>query len=232
MDSLQEIHKVALTELGKRMSLDPVSLKYPFPERPLRALGLIKIDGEVYCSERFSRVVLLKVDFPFYFSVRNIFLFPKKEYNLPFFTLDIVFKGKKRLIVMDVHRTEKGEFSEDTALLEKLFKAKNKYSALLAEPAKLESDIKTFFSKAVCLVNIAGEQDDDFLNIFNEYLDIFLNAVENASPLSGNALEKAERAFQEYLITWAVEDPGVKVNKILFGQKGGIARGLDIFFGR
>ena len=81
-------------------------------------------------------------------------------------------------------------------------------------------------------MNIAREQDDEFLNIFNEYLDIFLNAVEKASPLFGNALEKAERAFQEYLNTWAVEDPGVKVNKILFGQKGGIARGLDIFFGR
>ena len=141
MGSLQEIHKVALTELGKRISLDPVSLKYPFPERPARALGLIKIDGEVYSSERFSRVVLLKVDFPFYFSVRNIFLFPKKDYNLPFFTLDIVFKGKTRLIVMDVHRTEKGHVSADKALLEKLIKVKNKYSALLAETAKLESDI-------------------------------------------------------------------------------------------
>jgi hypothetical protein len=48
MDNLMDIHTIAQTELSKRFNLEPVKLKHPFPERPIRALGLMKIDGEVF----------------------------------------------------------------------------------------------------------------------------------------------------------------------------------------
>ena len=54
MESLKEIHNIALPELKKKFTLDPVSLKYPFPERPLRTLGLVRINGDVFSSEKFS----------------------------------------------------------------------------------------------------------------------------------------------------------------------------------
>ena len=43
MRHLRETQSIALTELKKRFTLNPVSLKYPLPERSLRALGMIKI---------------------------------------------------------------------------------------------------------------------------------------------------------------------------------------------
>ena len=48
MADLMDIHSRAQAEMRKRYELKPVSLKHPFPERPLRALGLMKIDGEVF----------------------------------------------------------------------------------------------------------------------------------------------------------------------------------------
>jgi hypothetical protein len=56
--------------------------------------------------------------------------------------------------------------------------------------------------------------------------------VENATPLSGDALEQAKKGSEEYLKTVLDHDPGVKTYKILFGKKGGVARALDIFFDR
>jgi len=71
MESLKEIHSIALPELKKRFPLNPVSLKYPFAERPLRTLVLVKTDGAVFSSEEFTRVLFLKIDFPVYLTEIN-----------------------------------------------------------------------------------------------------------------------------------------------------------------
>ena len=39
MTSLMDIHSIVQEELRKRYVLEPVKLKHPFPERPVRALG-------------------------------------------------------------------------------------------------------------------------------------------------------------------------------------------------
>ena len=69
MADLFDIHDIAIERIKKRVSLEPVDLKYPFPVRPPRMLGLMKIDGEVFSSDKMSRTVFLKVGFPFYFTV-------------------------------------------------------------------------------------------------------------------------------------------------------------------
>ncbi len=54
------IHDETFTELNRRYQLSGVDLKHPFPERPWRMLGLLKFDGEAYCTERFVRALFLK----------------------------------------------------------------------------------------------------------------------------------------------------------------------------
>ena len=44
-DQLKDIHLHFIDKITSRYNLKQVSLKHPFPERPLRALGIIKIDG-------------------------------------------------------------------------------------------------------------------------------------------------------------------------------------------
>jgi hypothetical protein len=92
--------------------------------------------------------------------------------------------------------------------------------------------IQSVFSRAVCQVKIAQELDDRALSLFREYLGVFMDLVEQATPLTGEKLERAKSAFEEYLKTVIDHDPGFKGYKMLFGEKKGVDRALNIFFDR
>ncbi len=232
METLKEIHRIALAELNKRFSLNTVPLKYPFPERSLRTLGLVKSDGDVFSSEKFSRVVLMRINLPVYLSVRSIFLRPRMELDLPVFSSETVITGKKRMFLVDMHRTGETTGHDDSALFDKLIKIRDRYPDLLKNRKTQQGEIQSVFSKAVCQVKIREDLDEQAISIFREYLEVFSEMVEKSTPLSGEALDKAKHAFEGYLKTVVDHDPGVKGYKMLFGEKGGVTRALDIFFDR
>jgi len=230
MESLKDIHPIAIAKLKKSFTLNPVPLKYPFPERPARALGLAKVDGDIFSAEKFSRVVFFRLDLPVYMAVRSIFLRPRMEFDMPIFTAEIVVTGKKRMFMIDIHRTGESSKHDDSALFDKLIKIRDRYPALLETKTTLNSEIQSVFSKAVCQVKITEDLDEQALSLFREYLEVFSEMVEKAVPLSGEALDKAKDAYTGYLKTVIDHDPGVKGYKMLFGKEGGTTRALDIFF--
>lgn len=232
MKSLKEVHSLGQSMLKKRFTLNPVPLKYPFPERPLRTLGLVKADGDVFSSEKFSRLVFFRLKFPFYLAVRSIFLRPRMELDLPIFTCEIVIMGKKRMFMLDIQRTGESKGHDDSELTDRLIKIRDRYPALLEKKTKLNDEIQSTLSKAACQVRITEERDAQALDLFSEYLEIFAEMVEKATPLSGNVLDQARQAFEGYLKTMVDHDPGVKGYKMLFGKEGGFTRALDIFFDR
>ena len=232
MASLRDIHPIAQAELQNKFPLTPVSLKYPFPERPLRTLGLVKVDGEIFSSEKLSRAVFFRLNLPVYMAVRSIFIRPRMEFDLPVFSCETVITGKKRMFILDIHRTGENTEHDDSALFEKLIKIREGYPDLLREKTTTGGEIETVFSKAICQVKITEERDDQALNLFREYFEVFTNLVEKATPLSGAALEKARTAFEGYLTTVVDHDPGFKGYKMLFGKEGGVDRALNIFFDR
>ena len=83
MSKLMNIHPIVQEEIRKYFDLKPVQLKHPLPERPVRALGLMDIDGEVFSSDRLLRAVFIRPQLPVYFAVRSMFLRPRVEYDLP-----------------------------------------------------------------------------------------------------------------------------------------------------
>ena len=232
MARLREIQTIALAELKKRFALNPVSLKYPLPERSIRALGLIKIDGEVFSSEKFSRIVLMKVSLPFYFSASSTFILPIPEFGLPLFDAETILMGKKRIIMVDIQGRGRSAMLDDSPMYDRLIKIRDRYPSLLEKKVTQLGEIQSVFSRAACQGKITEEKDEQTLNLFREYLEVFLEMAENAIPLSGDALEQAKNGSEEYLKTVLDHDPGVKTYKILFGKKGGVARALDIFFDR
>jgi hypothetical protein len=232
MERLKEINNIALPELKKRFALNPIPLKYPFPERPLRTLGLVRTDGDVFSSEKFSRVLFLKIDFPFYLAVRSVFLRPRIELDLPAFDCEIVIMGKRRIFLVDINKTEINTEYDNSELFDKLIKIKDRYPALLDKAKKPRRAIQGALSRAACLVKITEDEDEQALLIFREYLEVFSEMVEKATPLSKDALEKAKQAFEIYLATLVDHDPGFQGYKMLFGKKGGETRALDLFFDR
>ena len=232
MVSLKEIHNFALPELKKRFALDPVSLKYPFPERPLRTLGLVRINGDVFSSERFSRAVFLRIDLPVYLAVRSVFLRPRLELDLPAFDCEIVIMGKKRIFLVDINKTELDTGYDNSPLFDRLIKIKERYPALLEKTIKPKGALKNVLSRAACHVKITEDEEEQALFIFREYLKVFSEIVEKATPLSKDALDQAKQAFERYLETLVDHDPGFKGYRLLFGKKGGETRAFDLMFDR
>lgn len=231
MAGLIDIHPIIIEDMKKRFDLKPVSLTHPFPERPARSLGLVKIEGDVFSSEKFSRIVCLRISLPFYFCVRSTFMRPRMEYDLPVFTGEVVLTGKKRMLMLDMHRTGEKERREDTTLFDRLIKIRDKYPTLMENVTKnVSEEIASGFSRAVCQVKITESLENDAVNIFREYLGVFSDMAEKAKPLSGDALKDAKGKYEAYLKTVVEHDPGVKGYKMLFGEEGGVKRSMEMFF--
>lgn len=230
MARLDDIHTMTLEKLQKRFSLTAVDLKYPLPERPVRTLGLIKIDGTVMSSDEFMRVLMLNTNLAFVRGVRTIFLGPRTELDLPIFSSESILMGKKRMFFLDVQRRGGYDRHDDRALYNQLVSIKGNYTELFSEPLSMGREIEQTFSKAVCYVKISKEQDEQAIQLFHAYLDVFLDAVKQATPLTGDTLEQARRDFTHYATTVIDHDPAAKIYKILFGKKGGVERIKELFF--
>ena len=230
MTRLDDIHLIAHEKLQKQFTLTPVRLKHPLPERSMRALGLVKIDGKVFSSDKFLRVLLMNINVAFFREVRTIFLGPKVELNLPVFSSETILMGNKRMFFLDVQRRGGYDRHDDTALYSRLVAIKEKYPDLLAKPQKMGREIDKTFSQAACYVETSRDQDEQALNLFHEYLDVFLEMVQQTQSLTGDLLDQAHRDYDTYTNTVVDHDPAAKVYRILFGKKGGVERVLELFF--
>jgi len=230
MRSLMDIHAFVQEELKKQFDLKPVQLKHPFPERPLRALGLMNINGEVFSSEKLLRVVFIRPELPFYFAVRSMFIRPRVELDLPVFAGEVMRTGGKKMLIVDIHRTGKTHH-DDSALFEKMIKVRDRYPDLTRYTKKQGGKVQEVFSAAACQVVIPPELEDRAVSIFLEYLQVFCDLVQSARPVSGDALSRTREVFDAYLRTLVDHDPGVGIWKVLFGAKGGVERSMDMHFG-
>jgi hypothetical protein len=192
----------------------------------------VKVDGEAFSSEKLSRAVMFRLSLPVYMAVRSFFIRPRMEYDLPVFSCETVLMGKKRMFMVDIHRTGESAGHDDSALFDRLIAIRAKYPDLLKAQKTIGGAIQSVFSRAICQVRINQELDEQALSIFKEYLGVFMELVEQARPLAGEELERANRAFEAYLRTVIDHDPGVKGYKVLFGEKNGVSRALNIFFDR
>ena len=231
MSNLMDIHSIVQEELRKRFTLEPVKLKHPFPERPLRTAGLMKINGEVFSTDKLMRIVFIRPQLPVYFAVRSMFIRPRVELDLPVFAGEVMKTGNKKMVIVDIHRTGKTHH-DDSGLFKQMIEIRNNYPELNNYAIKQKGEIQEVFSEAACQVKIPDGLDDQAISIFKEYLNLFCDLVEQAQPVSGEELEKTQSVFEDYLKSLIDHDPGVGIWKILFGEKGGIERSMDMHFGR
>lgn len=227
---LDDIHISTVEKLQKIFSLTPERLKHPLPERSWRMLGLVRIDGKVFSSDEFLRVLVLDVNVAFLRDVRTIFLGPRTELDLPVFSTEVILMGSKRVFFLDVQRRGGYERHDDSEFYNRLVAIKENYPELLAEPLTAGREIEKTFSKAACYVKISKSQDEQALKLFHEYLDAFLEMVTQTPSLTGDALETARRDYDAYTGTIIDHDPAAKIYKIFFGKKGGVERVKELFF--
>ena len=230
MTQLDNIHTIALEKLQKRFSLTAVNLKHPMPEWPLRSLGLIKLDGKAFSSSEFLRVVIMNITLAFVNGVRTVFLSPRAELGLPVFSSETILTGKSRTFFLDIQRRGGYDRHDDTALYNRLMAIRNRYGTLVSHAKAHGGEIVKTFSKAACYLKITKDLDEQAINLFHEYLDVYLEVVQQAQPLIGEDLGQARREYDAYSNTVIDHDPAAKVYKLLFGKRGGVERTLDLFF--
>jgi hypothetical protein len=219
-------------KLNRRFSFSKVALRHPLPERPLRTLGLLKIDGKVLSSEAFSRVILLSSSILSLRGSRSIFLGPRVELDLPIFSTEVIIMGKKRGFLLDIQRRGGYNRQDDTELYNKLISIRDTYPDILKDKLALKGEIQKTMSPASLYVKIDKEQDGRALELYNAYLDVFINLVLHSKPVTGETLEKAKASNNEFINITMEHDPGVKIYKMFFGEKGGKDRALDMFFAK
>ena len=233
MGALQNVHSEVANGLSKHFPLQKVQLKYPFPVRPPRVLGLVKLDGEVYSTDKLQRVVCMRITLPVFMKVYSTFIRPKIEYDLPAFLCEVVYTGSKLLLVLDVHRTgDAAELEKDKPFFDDLMEIRGRYDDLLRFQKKAEGSVANLVqSRATCRLGITAEHEERALGLVKEYLDAFAKYVTQSQALDGEELETVKKNFETYLQSVVEHDPGVKGNTVLFGKKEGVERAMDIFYG-
>ncbi len=232
-DQLKDIHLQFRNTIAGRYALKPVSLKHPFPERPLRALGIIKIDGSVHETEKLMRVMVLTTHFIASSRCsRSIFLGARPELHLPILSSETILMGAKRAFLVDIHATVRQERWSSLNIEDRLLAIRSRYPQLLAKPLTLKGKINDIMSKAHCYVEVPPELDGQALSLFNEYLHLFLELVDAAVPVPAGDQKKAREDFEAYHQTVINHDPAVKLYSVLFGKTGGVERVNDLFFAK
>lgn len=232
-DQLRDIHIRFLEKINARCALTSVRLQHPFPERPLRTLGMLTIDGAVYESDKFLRVMVMTTRLlSSSRCTRSIFLGPRPELHLPVFSSETILMGKKRAFLVDIHTTVGEKRWVDLAAGPKLQAIRGEYADLLAEPLAMRGKINDIMSPAHCYVRVPPALDGRALSLFDAYLDVFLELVDRASPVSEEGRQQAAADFDAYRTTIINHDPAVKLYSMLFGSAGGLERVNDLFFAR
>lgn len=228
--NLSLIHQLFLQKLLDRYQLQPVSLRHPFPEYPIRALGILKIDGMVYSSDRFLRVMTITTKFLFSSRcTRSIFLGPRPHLYLPSFSSETILMGSKRAFLVDIHTTVRQKRWQELCIEEKMLEIKSRYPGFCSRSLTLPGRINEIMSKGCIYVQVPPESDDQALEIFNEYLNLYLDLVDTVQPSTKvNACAEEDARWYHNLILQ--HDPAVKLYSMLFGKKGGTDRVNDLFF--
>ena len=230
---LKDIHTRFLEKVNARFSLKKVPLKHPFPERPMRALGILKIDGSVYESDKLMRIMVIMTNVMVSSRcTRSIFLGPRPELHLPIFSSETILMGSKRAFLVDIHPTVRPERWNELNIEQRLLDIRSRYEGLLAQPLSMKGKINDIMSKAHLYVKVPPHLDKMALAIFEEYLDVFIELVDNAVTVAEDRQKRAVDDFESYHQTVMNHDPAVKLYSMLFGKQGGPERVNDLFFAR
>lgn len=231
MTDIHTLQNNAIELMQQALPTEPVQLKYPFPVRPKRMLGLIRFDGQVYSSEKITRAVFMQIKMPAFMKVYSTFIFPKVEYDLPVFTCETVIMGKKRVFVVDAHPSGAGSEKKYDVFFDRLMKIRKQYPELLLCHKASKQGISSLQSDAAMRLKITRELDGQAASLFSEYFQTYLKLINAAEPADGLVRVKLQTAFGKYLETVVDQDPGVKANCMFFGKKEGLERALDIYYG-
>ncbi len=155
-------------------------------------------------------------------QVLNFVIFPKPQYDLPFFGADLVTLPGGHLIAIDMQPI----FREEPAYIERyaapVMPLLEKYQPHLPWGGDFPEDAKTFFSPAFLWTRLQSTESvqTHVFDAFKDYLNAYLGYVEQAQPVTDEARLLDIQASQlNYIRYRAEKDPARGMFRRLYGEE-------------
>lgn len=181
-----------------------------------------RIGNMLFSNDKFRKVRLTYFDAGDAVQVFNSLWYPRYEYDVPLFGVDLISLNKNRVLsVVDyqpLHPTK--EYS--AKYIDHMKPIRDKYVDLQGVLSGKIYDDTSFFSSQMLFGRFGDEEklDKVVLPAYIEYLNGYINLMENASP-NKNAdsikqVEQRQKAYDQYS---AVKDPAVGLFDAYFGKE-------------
>lgn len=206
--------------LAKHYQLKSYPIKQEYQKvHPWKALKLLKILIESQEGERFKRVNTLDATIFLFMKMYTLLILPNYNYNLPMFSVDIIFIGGERVFVIEIIDPAQIKDENLETHYEKMRAWKPKVDSL--EKSKVDmawaENVVTDFS----IHSRADRTNDELLfEIYKSYLDTYINMAKNAEPLVPGLSEKVQQGMEWYVTTLLAKGgPAVNLFKTLLGPE-------------
>eukprot|EP00850_Spirogloea_muscicola_P021894 SM000266S09839 [mRNA] locus=s266:38098:40174:- [translate_table: standard] len=152
-------------------------------------------------------------------QVLNLIIFPRPEYDLPYFCADLVTFGKGHLVVIDLNPLYNTEEYHKKYIFPILPVCEH-YSQSLTWGGEFTAESLQFFSPALLWARLPLEADVHLIvfEAYKAYLEAWLAMLDKAQPeMDSSIVVKNQEAQHRYLSWRAEKDPGRPLLTRLFG---------------
>jgi phycoerythrobilin:ferredoxin oxidoreductase len=217
----------AIATLKSRLDLQP----YPIPEgfeRKSAITGKGQNQEEVvttsygFQSQKLRQIRAAHVQGGKSLQVLNFVIFPRLEYNLPFFGADLVTLPGGHLIALDMQPLFRDDPAYQAQYSEPVLPLFHHYQQFLEWGGDFPEEAQPFFSPAFLWTRPKETEqvETHVFDAFKDYLDAYLNFVDQSEPIqSPEALNEIQTAQLRYLRYRAEKDPARGMFRRLYGEE-------------
>jgi phycoerythrobilin:ferredoxin oxidoreductase len=217
----------AIKLLQERQDLQP----YPIPagyESKFAVVGKGDRQSEVlttshgYQSPKLRQIRAAHVQGGASLQVLNFVIFPKLEYDLPFFGADLVTLPGGHLIALDMQPLFRDEPEYQAKFTQPILPIFEKYQKDLPWGGDFPAEAQQFFSPAFLWTRSKDDAvvETHVFEAFKEYLQAYLNFVDRAEPVTDpEKLAEIKAAHLRYLRYRAEKDPARGMLSRFYGEE-------------
>ena len=217
----------AIAQITARLDLSP----YPIPEgfeSKSAVSGKGKRQAEVlttsyaFQSPKLRQIRAAHVQGGSALQVLNFVIFPRLNYDLPFFGGDLVTLPGGHLIALDMQPLFRDEPDYQTRYTQPVLPIFEQYKAELEWGGEFPDEAQAFFSPAFIWTRPTDDTivETTVFDAFKDYLAAYLTFVEQAQPITApDHLERIHQAQLNYLRYRAEKDPARGMFTRLYGPE-------------
>jgi phycoerythrobilin:ferredoxin oxidoreductase len=217
----------AVDLLKKRQDLQP----YPIPagfESKFAVVGKGDRQSEVlttshgYQSPKLRQIRAAHVQGGASLQVLNFVIFPKLEYDLPFFGADLVTLPGGHLIALDMQPLFRDDLGYQAKFTQPILPIFEKFQQDLPWGGDFPAEAQQFFSPAFLWTRSKDDAvvETHVFEAFQEYLQAYLNFVDRAEPVTDpEKIAEIKAAHLRYLRYRAEKDPARGMLSRFYGEE-------------